>query len=675
MAVLPASNLLADESSPYLRQHAGNPVHWRPWSAAALDEAKWLQRPILLSVGYAACHWCHVMAHESFEDDAVAAVMNRLFVNIKVDREERPDIDQIYMAALAATGEQGGWPLTMFLTPDARPFWGGTYFPKEPRYGRPGFAQVLEAVGRTWRERQNELDRSADALADHVRNRLAPTTQGQAVADDAFRSYAEAIESSIDPVKGGLRGAPKFPNAPMMNVLRLSWLLDHAGSHRDAVLHSLRTMLAGGIYDHLGGGLCRYSTDDSWLVPHFEKMLYDNAQLLDLAGWAFAESGDELFRYRIEETIGWLSREMLVAGGGFASSLDADSDGEEGLFYLWTKEQVAGILGEASAERFLKAYQLAAPSNWEGDPILHRLAAPDLGSADEDGAIKAMKSQLFQAREGRIRPGRDDKVLVDWNGLTISALARAGRQFGRGDWIELAANAFRFVAESAERNRLPHSISSNRRLFPGLSSDHAAMIGAAVSLFEATQESGYLDNAREWMAALDRWHGDEGGTGYYLTASDAADVPMRIRGDVDDATPSATSLVLEAMARLAMATSDTALHERALAVADAACRRIADQRYGQAGILHAAEIARRARKLVIVDGKGLDLVSAANRFPDRARTDIVLRQGIGDAGALELPDGTVIDRSKPGAWLCMGQTCLPPVRGAAALERLLRQPG
>lgn len=675
MAVLPASNLLADESSPYLRQHAGNPVHWRPWSAAALDEAKRLQRPVLLSVGYAACHWCHVMAHESFEDDAVAAVMNRLFVNIKVDREERPDIDQIYMAALAATGEQGGWPLTMFLTPDARPFWGGTYFPKEPRYGRPGFAQVLEAVARTWQERQDELDRSADALADHVRNRLDPAAQGQAVADDAFRNYAEAIESSIDPVKGGLRGAPKFPNAPMMNVLRLSWLLDHAGSHREAVLHSLRTMLAGGIYDHLGGGLCRYSTDDSWLVPHFEKMLYDNAQLLDLAGWAFAESSDELFRYRIEETMDWLSREMRGAGGGFASSLDADSDGEEGLFYLWTEEQVAGILGQAGAERFLKAYQLAAPSNWEGDPILHRLSAPDLGPADEDGAINAMKSQLFRAREGRIRPGRDDKVLVDWNGLTISALARAGRQLGREDWVALAVDAFRFVAESAKGNRLPHSISPNRRLFPGLSSDHAAMIGAAVSLFEATRATRYLDNAREWMAALDRWHGDEEGTGHYLTASDAADVPMRIRGDGDDATPSATSLVLEAMTRLAMATSDTALHERALVAADAACRRIADQRYGQAGILHAAEIARRARKLVIVDDEGLELVSAANRFPDRARTDIVLRQGSDDAGPLELPDGTVIDRSTPGAWLCMGQTCLPPVREAAALERLLRQPG
>lgn len=674
MIVLPASNLLADESSPYLRQHADNPVNWRPWSAASLAEAKELQRPILLSVGYAACHWCHVMAHESFEDDAVAAVMNRLFVNIKVDREERPDIDQIYMAALTAMGEQGGWPLTMFLTPDARPFWGGTYFPREARYGRPGFIQVLEAVARTWEERRSELDRSASALSDHVRARLAPA-DGPLIGEGAFRDYAKAIHSSIDPAKGGLRGAPKFPNAPMMNVLRLSWLLDGEASHRDAVVHSLRNMLAGGIYDHLGGGLCRYSTDDSWLVPHFEKMLYDNAQLIDLAGWAYAETGDELFRVRIEETMGWLSREMLVPGGGFASSLDADSEGEEGRFYLWTEAEIADVLGRADADRFLSSYQVTAPANWEGDPVLHRLAAKDFGPADDDPAVRAMKSRLLEARERRVRPARDDKVLVDWNGMTISALARAGRQFGRNDWIDLAANAFRFVTESADGERLPHSISPNRRLFPGLASDYAAMIGAAVSLCEATGDQIHVDRAWEWMAALDRWHADEAATGYYLTASDAADVPMRIRGDVDEATPSATSLVLEAMTRLAMLTSDATLHERALAAADAACRRIASQRYGQAGILHAAEITRRPRKLIVVEGPDTGLVSVANRFPDRARTDIVYAGGRSDAGRITLPDGSTIDLSTPGAWLCMGQTCLPPVRAAAELNALLRRPG
>ncbi|TJW87480.1 MAG: thioredoxin domain-containing protein, partial [Mesorhizobium sp.] len=285
---LPARNLLAEEASPYLQQHSDNPVHWRAWSPDALAEAREHGRPILLSIGYAACHWCHVMAHESFENDAVAAVMNRLFVNIKVDREERPDIDQIYMAALHAMGEQGGWPLTMFLTPDGKPFWGGTYFPREARYGRPGFVQVLEAVDKAWREKQQSLAESADGLTVHVEQRLAGA-KGKAVLDrDTLADLAARLDGMIDRDLGGLRGAPKFPNAPFMQTLWLSWLRDGRTTHRDAVLTSLEKMLAGGIYDHVGGGLSRYSTDAEWLVPHFEKMLYDNAQLVRMCNWAYA---------------------------------------------------------------------------------------------------------------------------------------------------------------------------------------------------------------------------------------------------------------------------------------------------------------------------------------------------------------------------------------------------
>ena len=674
MASLPDRNLLSNETSPYLRQHADNPVHWRPWSRAALDEARALERPILLSIGYAACHWCHVMAHESFEDDAVAAVMNRLFVNIKVDREERPDIDQIYMAGLHAMGEQGGWPLTMFLTPNARPFWGGTYFPKTARYGRPGFVAVLEAVAKTWEERRADLDRSAEALSTHVAAQLAPKPADPAAATDGLEAYAEAIHSMIDREKGGLRGAPKFPNAPMMQVLRSNWQQNGAADHRDAVVASLRAMLSGGIYDHVGGGLCRYSTDAAWLVPHFEKMLYDNAQLIDLAGWAYAETGDELFRYRIEETIAWLAREMLVQGGGFASSLDADSDGEEGRFYLWTREEIVHILGEDDTNRFLGSYQLAQPPEWEGEPILHRLTSPGLGPVDTNPAIRAMKAKLLEARNRRNRPGRDDKVLVDWNGLAIAAIARAGRQFARHDWLDLTKDAFRFVAESADGERLPHSISTGRRLFPGLASDYAAMTAAAVSLYEATGDRAYLETARQWLAALDRWHGDEAGIGHYLTAADSEDVPMRIRGDVDDAVPSSTAQIVEAMTRLAMATSDAALYQRAVDAAEATQSRAAGQRYGQAGIVHAAAVAQRPKKLIVVGARDSGLVSAANRFPDRARVDIV-HPPSPDGGPIELPDGAVIDTSAPGAWLCIGQTCLPPVRDEAGLEALLRPGG
>lgn len=672
MTILAQENLLARESSPYLRQHRDNPVHWRPWSSAALGEARALQRPILLSVGYAACHWCHVMAHESFEDRDVAAVMNRLFVNIKVDREERPDIDQIYMAALTAMGEQGGWPLTMFLTPEAKPFWGGTYFPKEPRYGRAGLIQVLEAVARTWEEKRAELDRSADALAGHVRARLSPKA-GQVAALDRqlLPTFAGSIASSIDMARGGLKGAPKFPNAPFMDALWLNGRNNGAGEQVDAVVLSLRSMLAGGIYDHLGGGLCRYSTDESWLVPHFEKMLYDNAQLISLATRAYAATGDELFRCRIEETVEWLSREMRVEGGGFASSLDADSDGEEGLFYLWSRQQVADVLGAADAERFLSCYELARPQGWEGDPILHRLDTPDFGPADSDPDIAGMKHSLLAARAERTRPGRDDKVLVDWNGLAIGVLAQAGRTFGQTGWIELAAAAFRFVSESAVDDRLPHSILGNQRLFPCMASDYAAMIESAVSLCEATGDRRYAEHAVIWQAMLDRWHGDEDGGGHYLTASDAADVPMRIRGDIDEAVPSATAQIIRAMARLATLTSDDDLYRRAVTAAENALGRIAQQRYGQAGIVVSAELAREPKKLVIVDTAEGSLVSVANRYPDVARTDIAVRLET-ELPEISLPGGAVLDASSPGAWLCIGQTCLPPVRQPEELERLLR---
>ena len=476
---LPQANLLSEETSPYLRQHKDNPVHWRPWSAATLTEARELDRPILLSVGYAACHWCHVMAHECFEDAEVAELMNRLYVNIKVDREERPDIDQIYMAALSATGEQGGWPLTMFLTPEAQPFWGGTYFPKQPRYGRPGFMQVLESIDRAWRDKRGELAASAETLKTHVESTLsarAPVATETARAN--LPALAGGIHSMIDQSRGGLRGAPKFPNAPFMQTLWLSWLETGERSHRDAVLLSLRPMLNGGIYDHIGGGLCRYSTDADWLVPHFEKMLYDNAMLIRLANWAYAETGDQLFRERIETTIGWLVREMRIDGGGFAASLDADSDGEEGSFYTWAPVEVETVLAN-DAPAFFAAYALAAPHGWEGKPIVRRTA-----SAPEFAAIAPLLAKLFDEREKRVRPGRDDKVLADWNGLAIAAIAEASRHLGRPDWLDAARNAYRFVSESKSSDgRLPHSILGDRRLYPAMSSDYAAMANAAIALY------------------------------------------------------------------------------------------------------------------------------------------------------------------------------------------------
>jgi uncharacterized protein YyaL (SSP411 family) len=659
---LPQANLLAEETSPYLRQHKDNPVHWRPWSTATLAEARELDRPILLSVGYAACHWCHVMAHESFEDTEVADLMNRLYVNIKVDREERPDIDQIYMAALNATGEQGGWPLTMFLTPDGRPFWGGTYFPKLPRFGRPGFMQVLESVHRAWHERRDELAGSGTALRDHVAARLsAREAPAEKTARALLPELAGGINSMIDRKLGGLRGAPKFPNAPFMQTLWLSWLETGDAAHRDAVTLSLRKMLEGGIYDHVGGGLCRYSTDAEWLVPHFEKMLYDNAQLIRLANWAHAETGERLFRDRIERTIGWLLREMQLDGGGFASSLDADSGGEEGAFYGWDRSEIESILG-LGTEAFLSAYALSAPPHWEGKPILHcRPEATDM--ADE---LRPLPARLREHRDDRPRPGRDDKVLTDWNGLLVVAMAEAARRFNRSDWLDAAAAAYRFVRESSDADRrLPHSVLGDRRLFPAMSSDYAAMANAAVALYEATADHAYADEAVAFLGQLDRWYLDEDRVGHYLTASDAGDVPIRVRGDVDEAVPSATSQIIEAFARVGTATNRIDLIDRAWAIARAATGRVRQQAYGQAGIVNACTIVENAGKLVVVAAGGDPLRATALDHPDPRRIDLFLSEG---AEPVALPGDVKLDTSRPAAWLCVGQACLPPIADARELE-------
>ncbi|RWN01610.1 MAG: thioredoxin domain-containing protein [Mesorhizobium sp.] len=669
---LPAKNLLAEEASPYLQQHSGNPVHWRAWSPASLAEAKALERPILLSVGYAACHWCHVMAHESFENDDVAAVMNRLFVNIKVDREERPDIDQIYMAALSAMGEQGGWPLTMFLTPDGKPFWGGTYFPREARYGRPGFVQVLEAVDKAWREKNESVNQSADGLTTHVEARLSGSHAKAVLDRDTLATLANGIDGMIDRELGGLRGAPKFPNAPFMQTLWLSWLRDGATAHRDAVLLSLEKMLAGGIYDHIGGGLSRYSTDAEWLVPHFEKMLYDNAQLIRLCNWAYAATRNELFRTRIEETIDWLLREMRVEGSAFAASLDADSEGEEGLFYTWSRDEIETVLGDESA-LFFQYFTLSSPHGWEGKPIIHQTEPQQKQSVANRDRLIPLREKLLAAREQRVRPGRDGKILTDWNGLVIAALAEAGRALKRIDWIEAAEQAFAAIASAGRDGRLPHSMLGAKKLFPALSSDYAAMANAAISLFEATGTSTYAELAGQFIAQLDQWHSDENNTGYYLTASDSSDVPIRIRGDADEAIPSATGQIIEAMVRLSSLSGDPELREKTWKVAEHAAGRAAHQAYGQAGIVNACALALEPLKLVLVDSpEDPRLVPVANRNPDPRRIDSIVPVGAA-TNLPTLPGGVLPPTTEPGAWLCTGQVCLPAITDAEELERRLRR--
>ena len=391
---MPAAISSGQETSPYLLQHAGNPVHWRPWSADALAEAKRRDCPILLSIGYAACHWCHVMAHESFENAETARLMNELFVNIKVDREERPDIDHIYMTALHALGQQGGWPLTMFLSPDGKPMIGGTYWPPEPRYGRPSFRQVLQSIDNAWRTQRDQMEGRGLTLADHLA-KLSELNAGPGVSPADLTRVGDALKSVVDPVHGGLRGAPKFPNAPIFRFFWNEMFRRGDPSFGEAVRAMLEAMNAGGIYDHLGGGYARYSTDEKWLVPHFEKMLYDNAQILELLALVHSLWPDPTFAERARETVGWLMREMRV-GDAFAASLDADQDGEEGLFYVWDEDEIDAALGQA-ARAFKAAYDVTRGGNWEGRTVLRRIAPR--GSPDEEaGACRLARETVRFAR-------------------------------------------------------------------------------------------------------------------------------------------------------------------------------------------------------------------------------------------------------------------------------------
>lgn len=658
-------NQLAGSASPYLLQHADNPVHWRPWSNAIFNEARARDCPILLSIGYSACHWCHVMAHESFDDPTAASVMNAHFVNVKVDREERPEIDQIYMAALTAMGIQGGWPLTMFLTPDGKPFYGGTYFPPIARYGQPAFTEVLNAIQTAWTSRRGDIDSSAETIHTHLASALAGNPGANIDADARMADHlADRVASMIDPIHGGLQGAPKFPNAPYMENLWLSALRRGVGAHRTGFIDSLRRMLNGGIYDHIGGGLCRYSTDEHWLVPHFEKMLYDNAAMLRHASWAYVATKEEMFRDRIEQTIAWLTREMMTDDGAFASSLDADSEGEEGKFYVWSLAELQQVLDADDAALFAEAYDITAQGNWEGRNIPNRSAGIPLDDKHHV-RLDALREKLREHRSARIPPGRDDKVITEWNGLMIRALAECAMALDHTEWTALAAKAYQAVASRLpERANLAHCYRAESTTVPAVSSDYAAMINAALALYEATGDERYLDDARLWAQTLQNRYGD-GADGYYFTADNAEDVPIRTRGDRDDAITGATAQIIEALHRLSLIAGDADLAEKANRAAEAALRRAAQQQYGQAGIANAAALVSDPIQLVITGDTPEDLLRVAWKFPDPRRVTL---SGVAGRASIH-PD---IDGSRSAAWLCRAMTCLPPITDAKELEAALR---
>lgn len=667
----PLMNRLADATSPYLRQHADNPVHWWPWTSEAFDEAKRRNIPVHLSIGYAACHWCHVMARESFSDPTTAEILNRDFVSIKVDREERPDIDQIYMRALHALGEQGGWPLTMFLTPDGAPFWGGTYFPPEPRWGRPSFRQILAGVTGAWSSGDAAISKNASALTDHLNQAVTPSGNDPQAA--LLDGAAGTILSIWDMSGGSFKGAPKFPNPVVMDVLWRAFYRTGDVAYRDAVVNTLTLLCQGGIYDHIGGGLARYSVDAQWLVPHFEKMLYDNGLVLRLLSLAHRETPSPLFRTRIDETVGWLIREMQHPAGGFAASLDADTDHEEGLTYVWSAAELQDALGTDYAE-FAELYDVSPAGNWEGHNILNRLSPTSrawLGDQREAG-LKAIRDRLLSRRSKRPQPARDDKVLADWNGLAISGLVHAARATGNADAREAAIRAFRFVSESmSDGARLAHSALGESRVFPGVATDYANMIQAALDLFALDGHAAYLDSAEAWFAAADRHHFVEAAAAYNLAANDAPALIAQPLSLADEATPAATGTLVNAAITLFMLTGEPRYRKRA----EQALRHLSDRGQkdvvGSASLQAAFDNALRGRLALIVG--------------DGAEADALLRSALAEAdpallaAPIEPQDvrpGHPADGKRPtgsaALFLCDAVRCLPeiatPHEAASALN-------
>ncbi|WP_046868728.1 thioredoxin domain-containing protein [Microvirga massiliensis] len=651
-------NRLASASSPYLLQHKDNPVHWWEWGPEAFAEAQRLNRPVLLSVGYAACHWCHVMAHESFEDEATAALMNELFVNIKVDREERPDVDHVYMTALQALGERGGWPLTMFLTPKGEPFWGGTYFPKRAGFGRPSFEDVLRQISLLYHAEPDRIAYNRELLKKSLSEQVQRQGGGTLGLADLDAIGTKLVEV-IDPEHGGIRGAPKFPNPTILELLARYARRSGDRTARDRFLLTLEQMARGGIHDHLGGGFARYSTDERWLVPHFEKMLYDNAQLLELFALAAAETGRSLFREAATGIVTWLQREMTTPEGAFASSLDADSEGEEGRYYVWSLAEVREVLGEDAA-LFERIYDITEEGNWEGTNIPNRLLSGEV-SADLEDRLWPLRDRLLKRREARIRPGLDDKVLADWNGLMIASLVRAGLLLDRPDWTSLAERAYRFVRDTMSRDGgLGHSWRGGSLVFPGFALDHAAMMRAALSVYEATGRASYLHDARRWAGILaDEYRVPETGV-LAMTAKGGEHLVARPQPTHDDVVPNANGAFAEGLVRLAALTGDEGDRqgvEQELAALSGIARA---SLVSHASILNALDQHLRGLTIIVTQDEDGALTKAALKVPYLDRT-VCLAEDLSKLSETHPAKAQAGQGAGPQALVCAGMRCSLPL--------------
>jgi len=674
------ANLLSQETSPYLQQHADNPVDWHAWNPESLQLAREQDKPILLSIGYSACHWCHVMAHESFEDADVAAVMNELFVNIKVDREERPDLDQVYQTAHhLLTRRHGGWPLTMFLSPDGTPFFGGTYFPKQARYNLPAFPDLLKRVAQVYAENRAELAEQSGHLIEALSATLPRPISTEVTLNDsplalAVRQHTE----NFDSVYGGLGGAPKFLHPAELDLLLRRSTATGDEQARHIVLFTLRQMAHGGLYDQLGGGFCRYSVDELWEIPHFEKMLYDNGLLLGLYCGAWQNSGDPLFARIVEQTAAWVLREMQAPDGGYYSSLDADSEHEEGKFYVWQRDEILELLNDDEYALIEPYYGLDRPANFENHAWNLRVAAPlvevaknlDISIEQAEVRLESARRKLLAARTQRVRPGRDDKILAAWNGLMIAGMARAARVFDRPDWLRSAQHAMDFVRDTLWRDgKLLATCKDGKAHLNAYLDDHAYLLNALLELLQAEYRSADLAFAVQLADALLERFEDKQDGGFFFTSHDHEALIQRNKTGPDNATPSGNGIAAQSLLRLSELTGETRYAEaaeRCLKLFFPAMQQIAA--YHSSLCTALAEYLQPAAVLVLRGARNETRIwrdSLRSRYLPDVMT-IAL-----DGDVADLPEVLAKPRSeKATAWLCRGTQCLPPITD---LQVLLEQ--
>jgi len=649
------SNRLADETSPYLLQHRDNPVAWQPWDEQALAQAREQSRPILLSIGYSACHWCHVMERESFEDQDTAAFMNEHFVCIKLDREERPDLDSIYMEACQAMTGSGGWPLNVFLTPEQVPFYAGTYFPPDERHGMPSWTAVLEAVSKAWEERSDEIRESGSRLAERLRGAAALQPSEAPLDRGALDRALESIRGMYDTRFGGFGGAPKFPAASTIELLlRLA--------DTEMSTHTLTAMARGGMYDLVGGGFSRYSVDERWLVPHFEKMLYDNALLARAYLHAWQVTGQPLLRRVCEETLDWAVREMRAPEGGFYSALDADSEGEEGLFYVWTLDQLREVLGEDDASVAADFYGVRPGGNFEGRSILTR------GEREPEN-LDDIRRRLYDARAQRVWPGLDDKRLTAWNALMIAALAEAGAVLERGDLVDAARDAAEFVLRDLrdDSGRLLRSFKDGQAKLNAYLEDHAFLLEALITLYEATFEPRWLVAARELAdAMIDRFADEENG-GFFETSSDHEQLVARRKDLEDHPIPSGNASAAYGLLRLAALTGEHRYEGRAVGVLELLHELAGTHPHAFSHLLQALDFHLSPVREVALAGD--DTTELQRTVRGAFRPHIVLAGG--EPGGVPLMEGRAPVGGRAAAYVCEGFACKAPVTDPAELEELL----